>query len=573
MRVLLMVPRVRSVTLALSLVAAAPLALRAQSDSTVACDGQRVSAVDIVRSDRVAIDRAHTPAFLRAVLKPLLYGTPTRAEAITPYLLLQVGSMCSTLARTESERLLRRLPYLADARVTTTPDGAGGVRVTVETTDDLRPVIGAGVRGSQVTDLELGSTSIGGSGQLAALRWRDGGAFRDYLGARYTHYHLLGGPNLAQLAYARTPLGSYAAVGVQRPFLTDRQRVAGFGGYLKDDGYLDFARRDGDGLSLRTARERVDAGVAARLATHGTGSWLAGALVMHEQRSAGDDAVRITDRGLFDTTAVELRTRYPNTTITRAGVVLGVRALTFVKATAFDGLESVQDVGRGVQLSTVVGRGVAGDHAPFLAGDLYTGVGTATNFVGVRLQAESRRDGAGWGNAVVSGRLAWYSRPSRRQTRLLTVEYAGASVDSLPFQLPMADGATGIRGYSGSRLSGARRLIARGERRFIFPGLGRAFGWGAAAFADAGQMWKGTVPFGESAFRSSAGLSLLAAVPRASRSFARVDVAYPLVKDPHAKGVDVRVSYTVAARAFWREPMALARVRVMNPTADVLSWP
>ena len=553
---------------------AAPLWLRAQAaDSTTHCDGERISAIDVVRSERVAIDRAHTPGFLRAVLKPLLYGAPTRAEAITPYLQLHVGGTCTALARTESERLLRRLPYLADARVTTTSDGSGGVRVTVETTDDLRPVIGLGVKGSQFNDLELGSTSIGGSGQLAALRWRDGGAFRDYLGARYTHYHLLGGPNLAQFAIARTPLGSFTSVSVQRPFLTDLQRVAGFGGYLKDDGYLEFARRDGEPLSLRTARERVDGGFAARLATHGVGSWLAGALVMHEQRSSGDDAVRITDRGLLDTTAVELRQRYPNTSITRAGIVLGARALTFVKATAFDGLESVQDVGRGIQLSTVFGRGISGDHAPFLAGDLYTGVGTARNFIGLRVQAEARRDGAGWGNEVLSGRLAWYSRPSARQTRVVTVEYAGASVDSIPFQLPIADGTTGMRGYSGSRLSGGQRVIARAERRFLFPGLGKAFGWGAAGFVDAGQMWKGRVPFGESAFRSSAGLSLLAAVPRASRSVARVDVGYPLVKDPHAKGVDVRVSYSVAARAFWREPAALARVRVMNPTADIFSWP
>lgn len=543
------------------------------TDSLPNCEGLRVSAVDIVRSDRVALDRTKTPGFLRAVLKPLLYGAPTRAPALTPYLQLRVGSSCTEFARAESERLLRRLPYIADASVHTAPDGAGGVRVTVETTDDIRPIIGAGVSDSRFTDLELGSTSIDGSGQLAALRWRDGGAFRDFLGARYTHFHALGGPNIAQLAYSRTPLGSFAQAGLQRPFLTDLQRLAGFAGYLKDDGYLDFARTSGERLSLRTARERVDAGFAARLSTHGTGSWLVGALVMHEQRSAGDDAVRITDRGLFDTTAVELRDRFPNTQETRVGVVVGGRALTFVKATAFDGLESVQDVGRGVQLSTVFGRGFSGDRAPFAAADLYTGVGTAANFVGLRVQGEARRDGAGWGNAVVSGRLAWYSRPSPKQTRVVSVEYAGANVDSVPFQIAIADGATGLRGYSGSQLSGARRLIVRGERRLLFPGLGKAFGWGAAAFADAGQTWAGSVPFGESAFRASAGLSLLAAVPRASRSLARVDVAYPLVKDAHAKGVDVRVSYRMAARAFWREPFALARVRVMNPTTDIFSWP
>lgn len=549
--------------------AVAAQATGVRDNRAIGCDGQRISAVEIVRSDRVSLDRTKTPAVLRTLLKPLLYGAPTQATALAPYLHVRAGERCTEFARTESERLLRRLPYIADATITVVDDSAGGVRLRVETVDDIRPIIGAGVRDSRVTDIELGSTSISGSGQLAAVRWRDGGAFRDFLGARYTHFHLLGGPNIAQLAYARMPLGSMGIVGLQRPFLTDLQRLAGFAGYLKDDGYQEFTRTDGSGLSLAASRERIDAGFAARLATHGTGSWLAGALVMQEQRGAGVDAVLLDARGRTDTSTVELRRRFATTRVTRAGVVLGVRALTFVKATAFDGLESVQDVGRGVQLSTVIGRGISGDRHPFASADLYTGVGTAKNFVGLRVQGEARQDGAGWGNAVISGRLAWYRRPSERRTQVVSVEYAGADVDSLPYQIPIADGATGLRGYSGSRLSGARRLIVRAEKRRLFPGLGQAFGWGAAGFLDAGQTWAGRVPFGESAFRSSLGVSLLAAVPRASRSVARVDVAYPLVRDAHAKGVDVRVSYRVAARAFWREPFALTRVRITNPTADI----
>lgn len=51
------------------------------------------------------------------------------------------------------------------------------------------------------------------------------------------------------------------------------------------------------------------------------------------------------------------------------------------------------------------------------------------------------------------------------------------------------------------------------------------------------------------------------------------DVAYPLVRDAQAKGVAVRASHRVAARAFWREPFAPTRVRVTSPTAENFRWP
>jgi hypothetical protein len=542
------------------------------ADTLTACDGRRVTAVDIVRSDRVTLDRTRTPAVVRALLKPLLFGAPSRAAAIEPWLQLHVGGSCSELRRAESERLLRLLPYIADAEVLLLDDGAAGVRVQVTTVDDIRPIVGVGLSGSSLTNLELGSTSIDGSGHLAAVRWQRGGAFRDYVGARYTDFHFLGGPNLASVAIAQTPLGSFGQATIGRPFLTDLQHVAAFGGVLRDEGYLDYLRTGGDPLSLAITRTRTDAGMAFRLRTPGQGSWLLGALAMQERREAGQGAVRITDQ-IVDTVARELQNRFGTATTTRVGLVAGVRALSFVKATAFDGLESVQDVGRGIQLSAVVGQAITGDRGPFAATDLYTGVGTARSFVGLRVQGEARATNGKWGDAVLSGRLAFYARPSARQTRMLSVEYAGATVDSVPYQLLLADGATGMRGYSGSQLGGAQRLIVRAERRWMFKGLGQAFGWGGALFADAGKLWAGRVPFGQNAFRNSAGVGLLAAVPRASRSLGRIEIAYPVVADAHAKGIDVRVSYRIAARAFWREPFALTRARVMNPTTDIFGWP
>ncbi|MBL0171982.1 MAG: hypothetical protein IPP90_14920 [Gemmatimonadaceae bacterium] len=544
------------------------------SERIIPCDGQIISAVDIQRSARTVMDKQRAPGWARTVLQPLLLGAPTRAAAIAPFVQLHGGGKCTEHRRYETERLLRQLPYLADATVRVFDEADGRVRIQVETIDDIRPIIGMGLRESKPNDVELGNSNIGGSGQLGAVRWRDGRGFRDGFGARYANYHVLGGPNLAQVNVAQTPLGSFALVSLGRSFLTDLQHVAGYAGYVKDDGYTSFTRPDGDALSIQTARERADAGVALRLNAIGRVTYLVGALASTERRSAGDDVVRITDHGFVDTTEAALTGRYRGQQSTRAGMVLGLRALSFVKVRAFDGLEGVQDVGRGMQLATTIGKGISGDdRRNFATADFYTAVGGAQSFVGLRVQAEARQNTSGWGDGVASGRLAWYHHVSARQTRVIALEYAGSSSDSVPYQLTMADAQSGLRGYVGSRLSGGRRLIARGEQRINMPGISRYLGWGLAGFAEAGQMWAAKVPFGEDGFRSSVGLSLLAAVPRASRSVARVDVAYPLVADKQAKGVDIRVTYRITGRAFWREPTQIARARRGNPTTDIFTWP
>ncbi len=544
------------------------------TERIVPCDGRTISRVEIRRSERTVMDKQRAPGWARAVLQPLLLGVPTRSTAVAPFLQLRAGGPCTERRRSESERVLRLQPYLADATVRVFDEVDGQVRIEVETIDDIRPIIGLGLRESKPNDIELGNSNIGGSGRLAALRWRDGRAFRDGFGVRFADYHVLGGPNLAIVNLAQTPFGSFTQFSLGRSFFTDLQHVAGYAGYVKDDGYTSFTRTAGDAFSVQTSRERADAGLAIRINAIGRVTYLVGALMSFEHRTAGNGVVRITDRGFVDTADIALTGRFGEQRSTRAGIVLGMRALSFVKVRAFDGLEGVQDVARGMQLATTIGKGITGDdRRTFATADFYTGVGSTESFVGLRVQAEARQNPGGWGDGVASGRLAWYSHPSARQTRVISVEYAGSSSDSVPYQLTFADAQSGIRGYVESRLSGGRRLIVRGEQRMNMPGISRYLGWGLAGFADAGQMWAAKVPFGEDGFRSSVGLSLLAAVPRASRSVARVDVAYPLVADTHARGVDIRVTYRITGRAFWREPIQIARARRGSPTTDIFTWP
>jgi hypothetical protein len=81
------------------------------------------------------------------------------------------------------------------------------------------------------------------------------------------------------------------------------------------------------------------------------------------------------------------------------------------------------------------------------------------------------------------------------------------------------------------------------------------------------------VPYGQSTgLRTSVGAGLLAAVPRQSRRLIRLDVAVPLVHDPHG-GYEVRLTTSRPIRGLWREPGDVARVRAILPPAGIFAWP
>src|SRR5204862_405602 len=100
------------------------LPLTAPGPALAQCDGQIVSAIAIA---------PRAPSFIQfpRLLRPLaravgLHHTTTKADVTRRFLLLSVGQPCTERLRTESERILRFQPFLADARVRAFPDEAGG---------------------------------------------------------------------------------------------------------------------------------------------------------------------------------------------------------------------------------------------------------------------------------------------------------------------------------------------------------------------------------------------------------------------------------------------------------------
>jgi hypothetical protein len=92
--------------------------------------------------------------------------------------------------------------------------------------------------------------------------------------------------------------------------------------------------------------------------------------------------------------------------------------------TGFDALTGAQDVRRGFQVGTLLGRGVSlgasqRDDDIFVSADLYAGFGTPRAFAALEVEGEGRQDNDRneWNGVVGSGRAAWYLVPRRPPRR------------------------------------------------------------------------------------------------------------------------------------------------------------
>ena len=535
------------------------------------CDGQVISGIDIVREEPKLIGRS-APGWSRPILRTLLRHTLTRETAVEPFLVIEPGDECSDFRLAESARVLRAQPYLADATVTQVPDAGGGVRVRVETIDEIPLIVGLGIRDGSVSKLEYGSSNVRGQGLHAAVSWKDGFAYRDGFGLRLRQHHVLGQPIRIGANLERAPHGSDVSLDMSRPFYTRFQHIGWHAGARDASGYTTFIRPDARRLSLRVERTRGDAGAIFRLG--GTSALVfAGPFITHQRFRPGDDGVVLADTGLASDPDTVLDNRYTSRQSTRLAGVLGARWLSHVEVMGFDALAGPQDVARGVQTTVAFGRSLEGGGGNVAAGYLFAGAGGPRRFIGLSVLSEGQERDGRWGDAVVSGRFAWYEKPSLRRTRIVSAEYSGAWRAHDLYQLALGHEQGGLRGYGDSRAVGARRAVLRAEHRWV---IGAQSGWlalGAAMFGDAGKVWAGEVPFGTTTgVRASAGVSILAAVPRQSRRLLRVDFAMPLMDDPDAK-FDIRVSTSRSPSEFWREPGDISRLRAVLPPARVFGWP
>jgi len=545
----------------------------------VRCAGQTITEV-VIRSQAPGFGGIFARSPLLGRLVTSLHVT-TAPSVIRNFVLLEKGAPCNALRRSESERLLLAMPFIADASVTAYQDGMDGVRLEVVTVDEPSLIGSIGVESNSpyLTGLTLGNQNLLGNAVHASASWRDGFFYRDRFAGRYTNFQLWGKPYQLHLAAARRELGSDWAAEVSFPFLTDVQKSAWrvSGGEL--DEFVPFLRPGGRPSTLEVRRRFAEAGAMLRVGRPGL-LGLLGAQLSYESLDPTALPVLVTDSGVVRDTTSAFDGRYRDARSARLNALLGVRHVRFVRVYGFDALSGAQDLRVGTQLGLTVGhslpasRGVARNEK-YVGGNVYFGVGGNWSYAALQADVEGRRsrETDGWDDVLTNGRAAWYLKPHSRHLLLADVSWGGAWNARVPYQLDLGSRRGGLRGHDDVEVGGAQRVVARVEERWRIGSFRGTADAGVGIFADAGRVWAGDVPLGmNSGWRQAGGFSIMAAVPPRSQRMWRLDVAFPLTGTNGARW-GVRLTNEDRTRAFHQPTTDVRRVRERVVPQSIFSWP
>jgi hypothetical protein len=549
----------------------------------VRCAGQRVSDVVVLTQPPYPSGVLRRVRFVESTVRKL--HATTEPSVVQRFLLLRPGDRCDELRRAESERILRAQPYLVDARVTSYDDGRDGVVLEVETRDEFSAILelAARTKAPVITTLRVGEANLAGAGLYTSAEWKDGGVgYRDGFSGRLTHYQFLGRPYQLTLQGAREHVGENWWGDLTHPFYTDLQRIAWRASVGGRNDFLELRRPDDDPNALFYRRSYASLGAVLRVGAPGRLSLFGGSL-SRERAETQDRVSVLSDSGEVPDPGAPLGfaplERYPRQQVVRVNSLWGIRNVRFLGATGFESLTGRQDVRRGFQLSTVIGRGLKSlgsrDDDLFGSVDVYGGAGTPRTFMAAEVRAEGRHDydRNRWDGIVLTGRGAWYVVPDDRWRTQLSIEAGGASRPRVPLQLALGAIDGGVRGFGDATAAGAARAVARLEQRRV---LGTPFGLGdvgAAMFVDLGRTFAGAAPYGvNSGTQASLGVGVLGAFPPRSRRLWRVDLAVPVTHTPGAK-FQILLSNKDLTRVFWREPRDIEKAREQAVPPSVFNWP
>ncbi len=543
----------------------------------VRCAGQVVTEV-VVLTEAPSLGAAleRFPWLVRTITHAHKTTSPSVIRAL---MLLRPGERCTPLRRSESERLLLAMPFIADASVTAFQDGAG-VRIEVRTVDEPQLVFDAGVKGKSpfVSRFTAGSANLLGNAVYASTTWRDGGFYRDVFAGRYTNYQLFSQPYQLDLRGGRRELGYDWSGAVAYPFLTDVQRVAW---RLSSGGSREYARffREGQRpASIEVLREFMEGSVIGRFGPSAR-MGLIGAQFSVEDVEPGQGPVVIAPTGIVADTTSALMGHYTPFRSVRLNALLGFRRVRFRRVTGYDAMAGAQDQRTGIQLSSTFGRSLpnsrgASRHETYVGTELYVGAAVGNMFAAVDADVEGRRDDSGdWNDLVTNGRAAWYLRPHPRHLVTVDLSWAAVREARTPVQLSFADRRGGLRGFDRSWIAGGTRLVARAEERWRVANIRGSASVGVAAFTDVGVIRANDVPLGTSSgVRQAVGASLIVAAPVRSQRMWRVDFAVPTRREGGAR-FEVRLSSEDRTQQFWRLPNDIRSARERVLPQSVFRWP
>lgn len=570
------IPR-RKLSPTLLLIACASAAEAQQERVPFVCTGQIVSRVEIQPAPPAFAGRAKT---WRAIAHAIgLHHATTQSEVIEAFLSLTAGKHCTEFRRAESERVLRAQPYLSDATVRVERDTGGTVSVFVTTTDEIPVLVAGRFRGISPEAFALGNDNIGGAAfRLSGRVERGGRAYPTALGIGMQKDALFGHPYRFIFDADRYQVGHRINAEIEHPFFTDLQRISWHAGTLTSNDFFRVERPAGDALALPMTNRGWEASGLLRVFGTGTVALIGGALA-NRQFDPAREGIIVSDSGLQPDTGVALRNRYQPFRVGRVGMLAGLRRVTFRSVNGFDALIGSQDVMNGAMLGVYAAKGFSGlgDNDILLSGALYLGASSRNALFATVIIPEVRHanEQNQWNSGIGSSRTAFYWGNAPGVVLVVDNEMSWGWRSVLPLQLTFRDPLGGLIGYRNSGLAGATRSISRAEVRWSMAERLRKADVGLAAFTEVGQLWKGDVPYGVNATRTSLGISLLAAYPTRSKRLYRADLAFPLSPSGinHSRRIELRFSNADKTQGFWIEPGDVARSRTGVEPHRLFAWP
>ena len=453
----------------------------------------------------------------------------TRESVVRRELLFAEGEPLDPEAVDQTERNLRALLFLRDARIEVTPvdqdnDGLpdhADVLVEVWDTWSLTPQVRyERVDDSSLWEVGAAETNLLGWGKQIAVTHQvtlDRSANR-FL---YRDPQLAGSRLRLGASVATLSDGDEGAASVGRPF------------YALDDTWA-FAVRAA--AFTRTDPIYEDGVEVTRLRHIARGGDIELARAVRRRASS---ALRLH---------VAYRTRYDrvDTTTRDFGILeVGVRSVThdFVRLTHLSRFERTEDLNLGAQSYASVGISaealggqpgrvlfVAGGHTRALA------FGPAHFLLG-SLRATGRYHRGGWANVLGETRVRYLRKHTQRHLLVGSARFQlGHELD--PEVQLLLGAESGLRGYPVRRFAGTRSLLLSAEERwFVVDDVAQLFSVGLAAFVDSGFAWPDGVALDLGDLKTGVGASVLLGSNRLSSvPGVRVDFGYGLDRIPHGGG-------------------------------------
>jgi hypothetical protein len=454
----------------------------------------------------------------------------TREDTVRSQLLFKTGDPYSARVLAETERALRAVDYLHDARVRPFAYDGKNVDVFVETRDvwSLQPGISfSRTGGANEASVELEEENLFGRGKDVSISWSDE-VERESILLRWRDANVMQSRWRSELAYSINDDGRLRFLSAERPFFSLDTRWSAGG------TAFDFTRVDPrydlghivDEFKHEQSFAELRGGWSAGLINGRAVRWLTGF------RYDDNHFANAPDKPA----PVSLP---PDHTLVYPWVGIASLEDRFVTTANLNKIGRTEDLDFGTSYTLQLGwasKAVGSDRdAAILGGTLHSGFSWAGNqTLFFNTSASGRIESGQIANGLLDASARYYWRWALKK-----VFFAGANAASSealdPENQLQLGGDNGLRGYPLRYQTGTSRALFTVEQRFFtdwFPF--RLFNVGAAVFADVGRTWgRGAVGEPSLGWLSDVGVGLRLGNARSGfGSVVHIDIAVPLNRTP-----------------------------------------